>query len=56
MGELAAQTGKKVLAIAVLVAAAYVLFKVLLGVVTAVAWVAVIILALIGIAWAVKTL
>jgi hypothetical protein len=56
MGELASQTGKKALAVGVLILAAYVLFKVVLGFVTAVAWIAVIVLALIGIVWAIRVL
>jgi len=56
MGELATQTGRKVLAGGVLVAAAYVLFKVVLGFVTTVVWIAVIVLALVGIVWALRVL
>jgi hypothetical protein len=56
MGELASQTGKKALAIGVLALAAYVLFKVVLGFVTAVAWIAVVLLAIVGIVWAIRVL
>jgi hypothetical protein len=56
MGELATQTGRKALAVGVLVAAGYVLFKIVLGFVTTVAWFAVIALAVIGIVWALRVL
>jgi hypothetical protein len=56
MGELASEAGKKLLALGVLLVAAYVLFKLVLGVVTAVAWVVVAVLAIVAIAWAVRTL
>ena len=45
MGQLAADFGRKVLAIGVLLVVAYILFKVVLGFVTAVAWIAVLVLA-----------
>jgi hypothetical protein len=56
MGELASEAGKKLLAVAVLIAAAYVLFKLVLGFVTAVAWIAVVVLALVAVVWAVRVL
>jgi hypothetical protein len=56
MGELASQTGKKLLAIGVLVIAAYVLFKLVLGFVTAIAWFVVVVLAIIAIVWALRVL
>ena len=56
MGEFAAQAGRKVLAVGVLVVAAWILFKVVLGFVTAVAWVVVVILAIMAIIWAVRVL
>ena len=56
MGQLASDAGKKLLAIGVLLIAAYVLFKLVLGVVTAVAWVAVVVLALVAVVWAVRVL
>ena len=56
MGQAASDVGKKVLALGVLLLAAYVLFKVVLGVVTAIAWIVVVILALVAIAWAVRVL
>jgi hypothetical protein len=46
----------KALAVAVLLVAAWVLFKVVLGVVTAVAWVVVIVLAIMAVFWAMSVL
>jgi hypothetical protein len=48
--------GRKLLAIAVLVVAAYVLFKLVLGFVAAVAWIIVVIVALVAVIWAVGVL
>jgi hypothetical protein len=48
--------GRKLLAIAVLVVAAYVLFKLVLGFVAAVAWIIVVIVALGAVIWAVGVL
>jgi hypothetical protein len=56
MGEKAKTGGKKLLALAVLLIAAWILFKVVLGVVTAVAWVAVVVLAIIAVVWAIRVL
>ena len=56
MRERASDAGKKLLAIGVLAVAAYVLFKLVIGVVTTIAWIIVVVLALVGIAWAVRTL
>lgn len=56
MGEAAATAGKKLLAIAVLLIAAYVLFKVVLGFVAAVAWIAVVVLAIVAVVWAIRVL
>ena len=56
MGELVTQTGRKALAVGVLVAAAYVLFKIVLGFVTTVAWIAVIVLAVVAVVWALRVL
>jgi hypothetical protein len=52
MREKASDLGRKVLAIGVLLIAAYILFKVVIGVVAAVAWIVVIVLALIAAIWA----
>jgi hypothetical protein len=48
--------GRKLLAIAVLVVAAYVLFKLVLGFVAAVAWIIVVIVALGAVIWAIGVL
>lgn len=56
MGEMASQAGRKVLAVGVLALAAYVLFKLVLGFVAGVAWIAVVVLAVIGIVWALRVL
>jgi hypothetical protein len=56
MGDFLADVGRKLLAIVVLIVAAYILFKVVLGFVAAVAWIVVIVLALIAVVWAVGTL
>ena len=56
MGEAISNVGKKVLAVAVLLLAAWILFKVVLGFVTAVAWIAVVVLAVIAIVWALRVL
>ncbi len=56
MGEALSQAGRKLLALGVLLLAAYVLFKIVLGVVTAIAWIAVVVLAVVGIVWALRIL
>ena len=56
MGDLASQAGRKILAVGVLVLAAWILFKIVLGFVTAVAGVVVLILAIMAIIWAVRVL
>ena len=52
MGQLASDVGRKVLAIGVLLVAAYILFKMVIGVVAAVAWIVVLVLAVIAAIWA----
>lgn len=56
MSEALAEIGKKGLALAILLVAAYLLFKVVIGVVTAVAWTIVAVLAVVGVIWAVSVL
>jgi len=56
MGELVSEAGRKLLAVAVLLVAAFVLFKIVLGFVTAIAWVVVVVLALVAIVWALRVL
>jgi hypothetical protein len=46
----------KAVALLVLVIAAYLLFKVVIGVVTAVAWIVAIVVAIIGVFWALSVL
>jgi hypothetical protein len=48
--------GGKAVAVGVLVVAAYVLFKIVIGVVAAVAWTVVAIVAVIGVLWALNRL
>jgi hypothetical protein len=52
MGQMASDLGRKVLAIGVLLVAAYILFKMVIGVVAAVAWIVVLVLAVIAAIWA----
>jgi hypothetical protein len=52
MGQLVSDVGRKVIAIAVLLVAAYILFKVVIGFVAAVAWIAVLVLAVVAAIWA----
>jgi len=56
MGQAAADLGKKALALVVLLVAAWVLFKLVIGVVAAVAWVVVAVLALVAVVWAIRVL
>ena len=52
MAERASELGGKLLALVILLAAAYVLFKLVLGFVAAVAWVAVAVIAVVAALWA----
>jgi uncharacterized membrane protein (DUF485 family) len=56
MGELASQTGRKVMAAGVLLLAAYVLFKLVIGFITSVALIAVAVLAVVAVIWALRVL
>jgi len=56
MGDTAKSAGKKLLAVAVLLVAAWILFKVVLGFVAAVAWIAVVVLAIVAVVWAIRVL
>jgi hypothetical protein len=56
MREAAGDLGRKALALLVLLAAAWILFKVVLGIVAVVAWVVVVVLALAAIVWAIRVL
>lgn len=54
--DLVREGGRKILAVAVLLVAAFLLFKVVLGVVSALAWIAVACVAVIGVFWAIRVL
>jgi hypothetical protein len=56
MGEALSNLGRKALAALVLVVAAYLLFKLVVGALTAVAWIAVAVVAMIAVVWALRTL
>jgi hypothetical protein len=56
MRERARDTGRKGLALVVLLLAAWVLFKVVLGVVTTIAWIAVVVIAIFAVIWALRVL
>ena len=56
MGELVRDTGRKALAVGVLLLAAFVLFKVVLGFVTTIAWIAVVVIAIGAVIWALRVL
>jgi hypothetical protein len=56
MKEAASDLGRKALALVVLLAAAWILFKLVLGVVAAVAWVVVVVLAIVAVVWALRVL
>lgn len=56
MREAAGDIGRKALALLVLLVAAWILFKVVIGVVAALAWVIVVILAIAAIVWAIRVL
>ena len=56
MGEFAADIGRKAIAVAVLLVAVWLLFKFVIGAVAAVAWIAVVVLALVAVVWAVGVL
>jgi hypothetical protein len=56
MREAAGDLGRRALAILVLVVAAWILFKVVIGLVTAVATVIVVVLAIVAIVWAIRVL
>jgi hypothetical protein len=56
VGQLASNAGRKALALLVILVAAWVLFKVVLGVVSVIAWVVVAVLALAALVWAIRVL
>jgi hypothetical protein len=56
MREAAGDLGRKAIALLVLLVAAYILFKVVIGVVTFLAWIIVVVLAIAAIVWAIRVL
>ena len=56
MGQLVADTGRKLIAVAVLLVAAYLLFKVVLGFVATFAWIVVAVVAVVAVVWALGVL
>jgi hypothetical protein len=56
MGELARDTGRKILAVGVLLLVAWLLFKLVLGVVATVAWIVVGVIAVVAVIWALRVL
>ncbi|HEX6457642.1 MAG TPA: hypothetical protein VF032_01890 [Thermoleophilaceae bacterium] len=56
MREAAGDLGRKALALLVLLVAAWILFKLVLGVVAVVAWIVVVVLAIAAIVWALRVL
>ncbi len=56
MGQLVSDVARKLVAVAVLVVAAYVLFKLVLGFVAAIAWIVVAVVAVIAVVWALRVL
>ncbi len=56
MANALSQLGRKALAVAVLVAAAYLLFKLVVGFVASIVWILVAVVAVVAVIWAVRTL
>ncbi len=56
MANAASGLGKKLIAVAVLVVAAYLLFKLVIGLVASLVWFIVAIVAVLAVIWAVRTL
>jgi hypothetical protein len=56
MGQMASDIGRKALAVLVLIVAAYVLFKLVLGFVAAIAWIVVAVVAVMAVVWALRVL
>ncbi len=56
MGQVASDAARKLLAVAVLVVAAYVLFKLVLGFVAAIARIVIAVIAVIAVVWALRVL
>ena len=56
IGNAASSVGRKALAVLILVAAAYLLFKVVIGFVMGVVWVIIAVVAVVGVIWALSAL
>lgn len=56
MVNAASAVGRKALAVVILVAAAYLLFKVVIGFVMGIVWVLIAVVAVIGVIWAMRVL
>ena len=56
MGEALSQAGRKLVAVAVLLLAAFVLFKIVVGFVTGLVWIAVVVVAIVAVIWALRVL
>ena len=56
MGQAISDGARKLLAVAVLLVAAFVLFKIVIGVVAAVAWIVVAVVAVMAVVWALRVL
>jgi hypothetical protein len=56
MGQAISDAARKLLAVAVLVIAAFVLFKVVIGFVAAIAWIVIAIVAVVAVVWALRVL
>ena len=56
MGQIASDAARKLLAVAVLIVAAYVLFKLVLGFVASIAWIVVAVVAVFAVIWALRVL
>jgi hypothetical protein len=56
MGQAISDAARKLLAVAVLVVAAFVLFKLILGFVAAIAWIVIAIVAVMAVVWALRVL
>ena len=56
MSHALTESGKKALAVAILVLVAYLVFKLVVGLVTSLLWFAVAVVAVLAVVWAVRTL
>ncbi len=56
MGQTVSDLGRKLLALVILLLAAWVLFKLVIGAVAAVAWIVIAVVAVIAIVWALRVL